>query len=117
MTSGVPTVWLPVVDAMKRDADRWNLNPALKFVIGGSAAPEAMIRDFDALGHQVIHAWGMTEMTPVGTTGIPKPSFDSMSRDKQFATLAKQGIPLPFIESRGGTQRTGDAEPCRNRTG
>ncbi|MBE91263.1 MAG: long-chain fatty acid--CoA ligase [Rhodospirillaceae bacterium] len=100
MTSGVPTVWLPVVDAMKREADRWNLNPALKFVIGGSAAPEAMIRDFDTLGHQVIHAWGMTEMTPVGTTGIPKPSFDSMSRTEQFATLAKQGIPLPFVDIR-----------------
>ena len=100
MTSGVPTVWLPVVNAMKRETGRWKLNPALKFVIGGSAAPKAMIRDFDTLGHQVIHAWGMTEMTPVGTTGIPKPSFDSMSRDEQYATLAKQGIPLPFVDIR-----------------
>ena len=100
MTSGVPTVWLPVVDALKHEPKRWELNPKLKFVIGGSAAPEAMIRDFDSLGFQVIHAWGMTEMSPVGTTGIPKPSFDAMSRDKQFETLAKQGIPLPFVDIR-----------------
>ena len=100
MTSGVPTVWLPVVDSLKREPSRWKLNPKLKFIIGGSAAPEAMIRDLDALGHQVIHAWGMTEMTPVGTTGIPKPSFDKMTKDEQFATLAKQGIPLPFVDIR-----------------
>ena len=100
MTSGVPTVWLPVVDSLKREPSRWKLNPKLKFMIGGSAAPEAMIRDLDALGHQVIHAWGMTEMTPVGTTGIPKPSFDNMTEDEQFATLAKQGIPLPFVDIR-----------------
>jgi fatty-acyl-CoA synthase len=100
MTSGVPTVWLPVVESLKRESSRWKLNPKLKFIIGGSAAPEAMIRDLDALGHQVIHAWGMTEMTPVGTTGIPKPSFDKMTKDEQFATLAKQGIPLPFVDIR-----------------
>jgi fatty-acyl-CoA synthase len=42
----------------------------------------------------------MTDMSPVGTTGIPKPSFDNMTEDEKFATLAKQGIPLPFVDIR-----------------
>lgn len=100
LTGGVPTVWLPVVDALKREPNRWKLKAGLKVVIGGSAAPESMIRELDTMGHQVIHAWGMTEMTPIGTTGVPKPSFDEMSEDAQFATLAKQGIPLPFVDIR-----------------
>ncbi|MEC7649621.1 MAG: long-chain fatty acid--CoA ligase [Pseudomonadota bacterium] len=100
LTGGVPTVWLPVVNALKKEPERWKLKKGMKFVIGGSAAPEAMIRDFDNMGYQVIHAWGMTEMTPIGTTGVPKPAFDSMSKDEQFATLAKQGIPLPLVEIR-----------------
>ena len=100
LTGGVPTVWLPVVDALKKQPERWRLKKGLKFVIGGSAAPEAMIRDFDSMGYQVIHAWGMTEMTPIGTTGVPKPAFDLMTKDEQFSTLAKQGIPLPLVEIR-----------------
>ncbi len=100
LTGGVPTVWLPVVDALKNEPNRWKLTPNLKFVIGGSAAPESMIRALDGMGYQVIHAWGMTEMTPIGTTGVPKPAFDRMSEDEKFATLAKQGIPLPFVDIR-----------------
>ena len=100
LTGGVPTVWLGVLDELKRHPDRWKLPRGLKFVIGGSAAPESMIRDFNAMGYQVIHAWGMTEMTPVGTAGVPKPAFDRMTEDEKFATLSKQGIPLPFVDIR-----------------
>jgi fatty-acyl-CoA synthase len=96
----VPTVWLGVLDALKREPERWTLGKDLTFVIGGSAAPESMIRDFNDLGHNVIHAWGMTEMTPVGTTGVPKPAFDHMTEDERYATLSKQGIPLPFVDIR-----------------
>lgn len=100
LTAGVPTIWLPVLDALKRQPQDWSLRPEMKIIIGGSAAPESMIRDFNDMGHQVIHAWGMTEMTPVGTTGVPKPAFDNMTEDEQFTTLAKQGIPLPFVDIR-----------------
>jgi fatty-acyl-CoA synthase len=100
LTGGVPTVWLGVLDALKREPERWTLGKDLTFVIGGSAAPESMIRDFNDLGHNVIHAWGMTEMTPVGTTGVPKPAFDHMTEDERYATLSKQGIPLPFVDIR-----------------
>ena len=100
LTAGVPTVWIGVLDALRREPDRWSLSDELTVVIGGSAAPESMIRDFKGMGYDVIHAWGMTEMTPVGTTGVPKPAFDRMTEDEQFATLSKQGIPLPFVDIR-----------------
>jgi len=99
-TAGVPTVWLGVLDAMRREPNRWKLHNDLSFVIGGSAAPESMIRGFNDLGYNVVHAWGMTEMTPVGTAGIPKPALDKMSEDERYATLAKQGVPLPFVDLR-----------------
>ncbi len=99
-TAGVPTVWLGVLEAMKNTPERWSLDPDLRFVIGGAAAPVSMIRDFNERGFKVIHAWGMTEMTPVGTTGTPKPGFDDLSEDEQYATLAKQGIPIPFVDIR-----------------
>ena len=100
LTGGVPTVWFGVLDAMKRERERWRLHDRLTFVIGGSAAPESMIRDFNEVGHRVIHAWGMTEMTPIGTTGVPKPAVDRMSDDDRYAPLAKQGLPLPFVDIR-----------------
>jgi len=99
-TAGVPTVWLGVLDTMKRQPDRWKLRKDLSFVIGGSAAPESMIRGFNDLGYRVVHAWGMTEMTPVGTAGVPKPALDRMTEDERYATLVKQGIPLPFVDIR-----------------
>ncbi|MCH2163229.1 MAG: long-chain-fatty-acid--CoA ligase [Marinovum sp.] len=86
---GVPTVWLGLqgeIANQGRTPDGLN-----QVVIGGSAAPRAMIEGFESQGVGVCHAWGMTEMSPIGTTGI----LPSDARDLPFAdrmTLqAKQG--------------------------
>ena len=84
----MPTVWLPVV-IVEEEPERWKLKKGMKFVIGGSAAPEAMIVRQHGISSD--HAWGMTEMT-IGTTGVPT-AFDSMSKDEQFATLANKASP------------------------
>jgi len=94
MTAGVPTVWLGLLDYMRREGKKLT---ALKFVgIGGSAAPPGMIRAFEEdYGVEVRHAWGMTEMSPIGSSGSLKPQQQSLSFEEKLAIKSKQGWP-PF---------------------
>ena len=65
---GVPTVWLGLLDEIRKK-ERVP-SQFQNVVIGGSAAPKSMIEEFERLGITVCHAWGMTEMSPVGTQGF-----------------------------------------------
>jgi fatty-acyl-CoA synthase len=70
--------------------------------IGGSAAPESMIRGFqERHGLAVVHAWGMTETDPVATVCHLTGELLEAPEDEQYKYRAKQGFPLPFIEIRG----------------
>ena len=61
-------------------------------MVGGAAAPLSLIEQFEQQhGVNVCHAWGMTEMSPVGTTGMLKPRFDSLSAHERHAIKLKQG--------------------------
>jgi len=99
-SGGVPTVWIGVLAALDREPKRWRLSPGLRLVIGGSAAPEAMIRGFDRHGITVLHAWGMTETSPTCTLAPLKRGLESLPEDERYAYRAKQGIPHPFVELR-----------------
>jgi fatty-acyl-CoA synthase len=107
LAAGVPTVWLGVLDVLEKNPGKYKLHPELRMVVGGSAAPESMIRAFDAQGIRIVHAWGMTEMSPLGTVSNVRPELD---RDKtaSYAARAKQGIAAPFVEVRI-TNDTGEA--------
>ncbi|MFZ0888670.1 MAG: long-chain fatty acid--CoA ligase [Candidatus Binataceae bacterium] len=100
ISAGVPTVWMQVLQALDREPARWRLAPNLQLMIGGSAAPEALIRGFDKHGITLVHAWGMTETSPVATVSRLKPHMESAPADERYAVRAKQGIPLPFVELR-----------------
>ena len=65
MSAGVPTVWMAVRDMLHAQNKRLPLLE--RIVIGGSAMPKSLMDDLGALGIQAIHAWGMTEMSPIGT--------------------------------------------------
>ena len=70
-------------------------------IVGGSAAPQAMIEAFEKRhGLEIIHAWGMTEMCPLGTVSEPTTREKALSEDEQYRYRAKQGIPAPFVEIR-----------------
>jgi len=69
-------------------------------VVGGSAAPESMIRAFDKFGMRIVHAWGMTETAPLGTVSNLGPDTESWTDDQKYALRATQGTPSPFIELR-----------------
>ncbi len=70
-------------------------------VVGGSAAPRGMIQAFqERHGLRVVHAWGMTETTPLGTVSTLTPELQEAPADVQYDYRAKQGRPVPFIEIR-----------------
>lgn len=98
-TAGVPTIWLGILQALQKEPNRWKLG-AMEMVVGGSAAPEAMIRAFDQFGLKVLHAWGMTEMSPLGTTSRLKRNLLDLPQDEQYRYRAKQGLPTPLVEVR-----------------
>lgn len=102
--AGVPTIALGILNALEKSPGRWTLAPGLRLVVGGSAAPEAMIRRFDRLGVRVVHAWGMTETTPMGTVCALKSYMEDWPEEAKYATRAKQGLPAPFVEVRAANE-------------
>jgi fatty-acyl-CoA synthase len=91
VTAAVPTVWLGLL-AHLRD-NNLKLSTLKRVVIGGSAVPEAMLRAFEEdYGVEVIHAWGMTEMSPMGTFGRITPKLENeLDRESQLKLKLKQG--------------------------
>ncbi len=89
-SAGVPTVWLGLVNyALQNDL---KFSTFRRTVIGGSACPPAMMDTLiDKLDVQVIHAWGMTEMSPLGTAGGLQAKHLSLPKDAQRKILQKQG--------------------------
>jgi acyl-CoA synthetase (AMP-forming)/AMP-acid ligase II len=94
---GVPTVWLGLLQYC--DKENLKLECLERTVIGGSACPEAMIRQFqEKHGVFVIHAWGMTETSPLGTVNSMNPHMASLPLDERYKLQAKQGRAMFGIE-------------------
>src|SRR3954467_10444988 len=93
-TAAVPTVWLMLLQDLEKTGNKL---PHLKrVVIGGSACPRAITQAFqDKYGVEVIHAWGMTEMSPLGSLCTIKPEYQELTGDAKLDLQAKQGHP-PF---------------------
>ncbi|MEN9587768.1 MAG: hypothetical protein RIT15_1343 [Pseudomonadota bacterium] len=89
-SAGVPTVWQMMLAHMK--ANNLKFSTMKRTVIGGSACPPAMIRAFnDDYGVEVLHAWGMTEMSPLGTLCTLKNKQLKLPPDAQMQIRLKQG--------------------------
>ena len=96
ITAGVPTVWLGLLEHLEdRDAD---LSTLERIVVGGAAVPESVIRRFDDMGIEVLHAWGMTETSPVGTVARRKHGLEDADYDEQVEKRATQGLIVPGLE-------------------
>ena len=93
-TAAVPTVWLMLLGYLEETGKQ--LPHLERVVIGGSAAPRAMIEKFqDNYDVQVVHAWGMTEMSPLGTLGSIKPEYARLGGSEKLDLQEKQGY-APF---------------------
>ncbi len=94
MTAAVPTVWLALLHYLEKTGK--TLPDMKRVLIGGAAAPRAMIETFEKkYGIAVVHAWGMTEMSPLGTLGTLKPAIAELPYERQLDYKVKQGHP-PF---------------------
>ena len=90
VSAGVPTVWQGLLAHVESAGLRFSTMN--RTVIGGSACPPAMLRLFqEKYGVQVLHAWGMTEMSPLGTVCSFKAKHDALGDEDRRALQAKQG--------------------------
>ena len=96
-SAGVPTIWLGVINHMKQNGLR--LSTLKRTVIGGSACPPAMMRTLENdYGLEVIHAWGMTELSPLGSLSKLKAKHRELPLEEQHRLLEKQGRSLYGID-------------------
>ncbi|RJQ77948.1 MAG: long-chain-fatty-acid--CoA ligase [Desulfobacteraceae bacterium] len=102
---GVPTVWMMLLAYMKENGKR--LSSVQRTVIGGSAAPRSMIEAFEKeYDVRVIHAWGMTEMSPVGTVCNMKKKHKNISSEDKTKLQLKQGravygVDMKIVDANG----------------
>ena len=94
---GVPTIWMGLL-AYCRDNNKI-LDSVNNTIIGGSALSLSTLQEFDEV-HNVnaIHAWGMTEMSPLGVTNLPTSAMENMSKQDKYAIQLKQGRPIYGVE-------------------
>jgi acyl-CoA synthetase (AMP-forming)/AMP-acid ligase II len=91
---GVPTVWLGLFDYIERNRATLDLSEIClqRVVVGGSAAPRAMIEKFESLfGAYLIHAWGMSETSPLASIGTPLAKHQGLPLEQRFDLQVKQG--------------------------
>ena len=94
---GVPTVWLGLLNHLQESGK--TVESLERTVVGGSACPASIMDAFRTqYGVETIHAWGMTEMSPLGTINNPPRGFDAMSEADQAALRVKQGRPTFGVE-------------------
>jgi fatty-acyl-CoA synthase len=101
-TAGVPTIWfglLEELDRAKTAGTPYNLSKLQNLLVGGSAAPRALIEAFgERHGLHVIHAWGMTETTPLGTLNSLKPEHHDLEPSAKYDQMALTGRPAMLVQ-------------------
>ncbi len=113
-TAAVPTLWLGLLQHL--DANKAELPYLKRVVIGGAACPRALIEGFEErYGVRVLHAWGMTEMSPLGTVCTFKPEVSELEREARLDLQEKQGHP-PFGVELKIADDEGQARPWDGKT-
>ncbi len=101
LTGGVPTVMLSILRKLDMDPGKYKLS-LRTILVGGSAMPRFLVKAFDErYGIKVLNSWGMTEMSPMGSTGVMPGKLDKASKEEQYDHAIKQGLPVPLVEIRG----------------
>jgi fatty-acyl-CoA synthase len=104
ITAGVPTVWMGLLQALDKNPGKYDLSRLRAIVCGGSAASPTLIRGLqERHGLSLLHAWGMTEMTPLGTVCSVPSYLEDAPFDEQLRYRARQGVPQALVEIRART--------------
>jgi len=97
LSAGVPTVWLALLAYLDRSGKR--IDSLQRVICGGSACPQAVMEAFETRhGVYVHHAWGMTEMSPIGTFNSPTPGMEGMDAQARWKLRTKVGRPVFGVE-------------------
>jgi fatty-acyl-CoA synthase len=97
--AGVPTIWTLLYQHLKEK--RYDLSKLHTILVGGSAASRAMMENYRRdFGIKVLHAWGMTETSPIGTVSRLKSAMEAWPEERQLDVRLKQGIPVVGVEAR-----------------
>jgi fatty-acyl-CoA synthase len=97
VTAGVPTIWMGMLPLL----DSYDLSALRLVICGGSAVPRALSEGYRAkLGFPILHAWGMTETSPLGSVNQLPSAYDPLSEDERADARARQGIPPVGVEAR-----------------
>jgi len=99
VTGAVPTIWIGIYNLLKQE--KFDLSSLRLVAVGGSAMPRQLIEAFEKeYGIYFLHAWGMTETSPLGTMAVLKSYMDSWPEEQRYNVRAKQGIPAVGVEIR-----------------
>jgi fatty-acyl-CoA synthase len=97
VTGGVPTIWM---NALPMLGD-YDLSHLRAIVCGGSAVPRSLSEAYrEKLGIPLLHAWGMTETSPIATISSPRSHHDELTEQQRADIRARQGQPVPLVELR-----------------
>ncbi|MEK7370552.1 MAG: long-chain fatty acid--CoA ligase [candidate division NC10 bacterium] len=100
VVGAVPTVWIAIHAILEKEP-RWDISSVRCIPIGGSAAPRTLLEIFEKkYGANMLHAWGMTEMTPLGTTCRLKSYMEALPDEERYAIRAKQGFVVAGVDLR-----------------
>jgi fatty-acyl-CoA synthase len=104
--AGVPTIWINTAALLKQTGER--LPKVHTVICGGSAIPRSLMESMDGLGLRMLHAWGMTETSPLGS--VARPRSGTKPEDELNKRLT-QGVVVPGVEIRITDPATGDILP------
>lgn len=97
--AGVPTIWTALYQELKQNPR--DLSHVRALVVGGAAMPRSLIEAYEKeLGVNILHAWGMTETSPLGTVSILQSPHFELSEEQRWDIKAKQGHTVPGVEMR-----------------
>jgi fatty-acyl-CoA synthase len=100
IVGAVPTVWIAIHNILEKEP-QWDISCVRCIPIGGSAAPKSLIEIFEKkYGANMLHAWGMTEMTPLGTVCRLKSYLERLPDEERYAIRAKQGLVVAGVDLR-----------------
>ncbi len=112
VAAGVPTIWIGLLNAL--DKEEIDLSSLRAIYCGGSAVPRSLIEGLYRKNLTIVHAWGMTETSPLASLSKLRSYQEDWPLDEQFRIKARQGTVLPGVDFRVVNMETGEEVPWDN---
>jgi fatty-acyl-CoA synthase len=114
VAAAVPTVWIGVLNLLEKE--QIDLSSIRAIYCGGSAVPQALIEGLYAKGVNIVHAWGMTETSPLASVSRLRSYQEQLPMEEQFRVKARQGTMIPGVEFRVVDVESGQEVPWDDET-